>query len=144
MFDLFYEINKIKREMDKMFEDFFRSNRKETMKLPQKFSQPLSDVQENEKEVVVKIDMPGIDKKEIMITVRGNILDVKVEKKHETKVEKKNLYKYERSYSGFHRSLSLPADVESNEIKSEYKDGILKIVIPKAKKKEVKKLVIKG
>lgn len=146
MWDPFDEINKIKREMDKMFDDFFNKSERgfSSKKGVKDFNIPLSDVKRDKDEVIINLDMPGVDKKDIIITVRDNILEVKAEKKHEAKIEKKGMYRYERSYSGFHRSLSLPENVDSDNMKSEYKDGVLKIVIPKAKKKEAKKLVIKG
>jgi len=145
MWDPFDEINKIKREMDKMFDDFFkRSERGFSSKTGIKdFSIPLSDVIKNNNEIVINLDMPDVDKKDIILSVRDNILEVKAEKKHEAKIEKRGMYRYERSYSGFHRSLSLPENVDSDRMKSEYKDGVLKIIIPKAKKKELKKLVIR-
>jgi len=145
MLEPFEEINKIKREMDKMFDDFFKRSEKGFLskKGVKDFNIPLSDVIKDKDEIVINLDMPGVDKKDIIISVRDNILEVKAEKKHEARIEKNGMYKYERIYSGFHRSLSLPENVDSDRIKSEYKDGVLKIVIPTAKKKELKKLVIR-
>ena len=145
MWDPFDEINKIKREMDKMFDDFFKGSEKGFLskKGVKDFNIPLSDVIKDKDEIVINLDMPGVDKKDIIISVRDNVLEVKAEKKHETKIEKIGMYRYERSYSGFHRSLSLPENVDSNKMKSEYKNGVLNIVIPKAKKKELKKLVVR-
>jgi len=136
MWDPFEEINKIKKEMDRLFGSFFEKSGKEISKIS--FNEPLSDIEEGKDKIIINLDMPGVDKKDMIITIKDNILDVRAEKKKESKVEKKNLYKYERSYSGFHRSLNLPEDVKESGMKTEYKNGVLKITISKKKKRLIK------
>ncbi len=144
MWDPSEEISRIKKEMNKMFENFFERSEKRALVSPKKsLKEPLSDIKETNKDVVINLDMPGIDKKDIEVIIKDNTLEVKAEKKQESKIEKKGLYKHERSYTGFYRSLSLPANVKGNKVETDYKNGVLKITIPKAEKKEARKREIK-
>jgi len=141
MWDPFNEINRIRKEMNRMFKDFFERPERElisTRRPLTELSQPLSDIQETDKNIIVNLDMPGVDKKDIILTIRDNLLEVKAERKKEEKKIKKNLYQYERSYTGFYRVLPLPSSVKPEKAKAEYKDGVLTITIPKLKKEKLK------
>ena len=105
---------------------------------------PPSDVKDTKDSVVINLDMPGVDKKDIQVSVIENRLEVKAQKKRESKIESKGYFKQERSFSGFYRALTLPSDVDAENAKVDYKDGVLKITIPKKEKiKEKKKIKIK-
>lgn len=136
--DPFDEFRKMRNEMDKLFNSVFEktSLRKDLIN----FKQPLSDIENKKNEVEVNLEMPGIDKKDIILTIKDNILEVKAEKKQELKKENKGFYQYERSYSGFYRRFMLPSDINTNATKSDYKNGILKITIPKKKEEKAKKV----
>lgn len=101
---------------------------------------PSLDVFEEEDELVVKADLPGISKEEIEVTVTGNVVTIKGEKKKEEEVKEKDYYRRERSYGSFVRSVELPCEVKSEQIKANFKDGVLEVRMPKteeAKKKSV-------
>ncbi len=144
--DPFEEMKKIRREMDFMFERLF----KREFRLPYKdkelaIRQPLSDIVEKGDDVIVTLEMPGVDKKDIILNITDEYIEVKTEKKEEFRIEKKGLHKYERSYKGYHRVLPLPTKVDADKAIAEYKNGILKIIIPKKEKKliEKKRILIK-
>jgi len=97
---------------------------------------PNVDVYETEGSYVLKADLPGINKEDIKIDVNDNALTFKGEKKFEEKTEKDNYVRVERSYGNFTRSFTLSEDVDPENIKASYKDGVLEITL--AKKEEAK------
>ena len=97
---------------------------------------PNVDVYETENSYVLKADIPGIRKEDIKIDVNDNTLTFKGEKKHEEKTEKDNYVRVERSYGSFTRSFTLSENVDTENIKAGYKDGVLEITL--AKKEEAK------
>ncbi len=101
---------------------------------------PSLDVFEEKDEIVVKADLPGMNKDEIQVTVTENVVTIKGEKKKEEEVKEKDYYRRERSYGSFVRSVELPSEVKSDQIKANFKDGVLEVRMPKteeAKKKSV-------
>jgi HSP20 family protein len=102
---------------------------------------PSVDIFEDKDKIVVKAEIPGVNKEDLDVNVTEDAIVISGEKKKEEKVEEKDYYRYERSYGSFHRSLPLPAEVQSDKAKAKFKDGVLEITVPKtseAKKKEVK------
>ena len=109
-------------------------------------AKPAVDIYETEKCVVLKANMPGIKKDNIEITVEDGVLHIKGEVRKDEEVQKENYYKRERFYGSFQRSFALGENVNPDEIKAHYEDGVLTVEIPKKeqeKKKEVKKIEIK-
>lgn len=134
-------------EIDRMFSRFFGRPfglmRWPRTLWPEEFEAgyPSVDIFEDKENVVVKAEIPGVKKEELEVNVTEDSIVLSGEKKKEEKVEEKDYYRYERSYGSFHRTLPLPTDVQSDKAKAQFKDGVLKITIPKtpeAKKKEVK------
>jgi len=120
-------------EMDRAFKGFY-----ERPKLIGKgegkemtVRQPTSDIIETEKEVIAKIELPGIEKKDIELNVNENSIEIRAQKKHEQKIEKKGYFRQERSYSQFYRVLQLPAEVDPNRAKAKMENGLLEITAPK-------------
>ena len=104
---------------------------------------PAFDISENDKEYAVSAELPGIDIKDVDITISDGILSLKGEKKHETEDKGENYHRIERHYGSFHRSFRIPGRVESDKVDASYKDGILKVLLPKAEGTETKKIDIK-
>jgi HSP20 family protein len=94
--------------------------------------------------LVVKADLPGIDPKEISISVTGNQLTIKGERKEEEKKEEKDYVYRELSYGKFSRTMELPAGVDAGKVKAEYKDGVLKVTMPAPKEIAAKKIQIEA
>ena len=135
------------QDMDTMFDDFFRGFDVEPLWTHSlgKFS-PRVDITESEKEIRVAAELPGIDEKDIDLSVTKDTLTIKGEKKEEKEDNGKDYYRMERAYGSFNRTIPLPVEVETDKISARYKKGILKINIPKTAKaiESKKKIVIKA
>jgi len=102
---------------------------------------PAVDINENEHELVVKADLPGVDPKDLDIRVENNILTIRGERKFEKKSEEANYLRVERAYGAFSRSFSLANTVNPEGIKADYQNGVLTLTVPKreeAKPKQIK------
>ena len=112
-----------------------------------KFRQPLADFFDRGSEVVANIEMPGIDRKDIEITVKENSIEVKAENKNEYKEadKKRGSLRIERNYSGFYRRFTIPDNADIDRIHAECNNGILTLRIPKkgGKRIEAKKIAVK-
>jgi HSP20 family protein len=104
---------------------------------------PAVDVYQDENNVYIEAPLPGIDIKDVSISVDNDILTIQGSREHKSEVDENNYYRKEVRYGSFHRSLALPASVSSDKAEAEYKDGILRVVIPKEEKTKAKKIAIK-
>ncbi len=140
----FRDIELMGKEMDRLWDTFFeemplsRLARREEW--PNKWL-PTLDLAETKNEFVVKAEVPGMSPKDIDISLNGGVLSIRGEKKQEKEEKEENYHFVERSYGSFSRTIRLPGDVQSDKIKAAYKDGVLRISLPKSeesKRKEVK------
>jgi HSP20 family protein len=102
---------------------------------------PAVDIFENDNNIVLKAELPGVDPKDVEVRVEDNTLYLKGERKFEKEVKEDNYHRIERSYGSFARSFALPGSIDSDKVQAEYKDGILSLSIPKreeAKPKTIK------
>lgn len=127
-------------EMERWFEDVFRSpfsllSRKawpETRELAEfETLSPKVDIFEEGNEVVMRADMPGIEKKDIDITIDDNMLTISGEQTHEDKVEKGSYVRCERTHGSFFRRFELSSDVDADKIKAHLGNGVLEVRLPK-------------
>jgi HSP20 family protein len=93
---------------------------------------PTINLSEADNEILIKAEMPGIDLKDLVVSLDGDILTIKGEKKDEKEVKGARLHRIERSFENFSRSLSVPCKVKEDEIEANYRDGILTVKLPKA------------
>ncbi len=136
----FREVSRLRREMDRLWDDFFGPGRRALRPLEPEWA-PAVDVSETADKVVVKAEVPGIEAKDIDISLSGDVLTIKGEKKSAREEKKENYHLVERSYGSFSRSLRLPASVIADKIEAAYKQGVLTVTCPK--KEEVKPKAIK-
>ena len=142
----FGELTGWERDMDRMIEDFF--GRRVRPWWPERFRfgemevrPPVVDVFEEKDDIVVKAELPGMERDNIEVNLTDHTLTIKGEKKKEEEIKKENYYRAERSYGSFYRSVDLPKEVQSDKVKAAFKNGILEVRMPKteeAKSKEVK------
>jgi len=143
----FMDLTGWERGMDKMLEDFF--GRRARPWWPERWSRademevrpPIVDVFEEKDDIVVKAELPGMEKDNIEVNLTDHTLTIKGEKKKEEEIKRENYYRAERSYGSFLRTLELPKDVHADKVKASFKNGILEVRMPKteeAKAKEVK------
>ena len=147
------DIRRMQREMDRMFDNFLEREFPSTSLIESRFGgisnfrEPLSDIWEDDKEMRVVMEIPGVDKDDIVVTAKDGGLEIKVQRKDEIKEENKNkgFYRIERRYAGFYRHLPLPSDADVEKISATYKNGILELKIPKkeGKKDKEKRIDIK-
>ena len=134
------DFERMTREMDRFWDSFLEGGlRKRGEKTDEWF--PALDISETKNDIVVKTEIPGLDQKDIDISLSDGVLTIKGEKKQEKESEKENYHLVERSYGTFIRSVRLPQEVQSNKINASYKNGVLKVTLPKSaetKKKEIK------
>lgn len=92
---------------------------------------PKVDVIDRDGEILVKAELPGVDKKDIDVSVTNNTVTIKGSTSKEEKEEKGDYYRCERSSGSFARTISLPADVNEDKVKAKYRDGVLELMLPK-------------
>ena len=134
------EMMNLRTEMDDLFENFFGLTRRGG-DLEYGRWRPRINIEENDNNYEITAEIPGMSKEDIEIDLRGDILTLKGEKKIEEEKKDKNFHLCERCYGQFVRTIRLPENAEKDKIDAEYKDGILKLNIPKveeAKPKEIK------
>lgn len=136
--DLFSLHNRFNR----FFDDMFYPSRFAADEASMWSWHPVMDVYEDDGHVVIKAELPGIDKKDISVDVKGRILTLKGERSAENEVKEDNYYRRERSFGRFERSFTLPDDVDPDKIEAEYKDGVLKLKVPKPETKKPRQITI--
>jgi HSP20 family protein len=136
------EVSRLRREMDRLFEDFFGLRPAWGRAWEMEWA-PAVDVAETADQVVVKAEVPGIDPKEINISLVGDVLTIKGEKKSEREEKKESYHLVERSYGSFSRSLTLPAAVDADKIEAKYEKGVLTVTCPKKETVKPKAIPIK-
>ena len=103
---------------------------------------PVVDIYEGDGSYVVTAEIPGVDKKDIEIDVKDRILTLTGERTSDNEVNDSSYYRRERSRGRFERTFSLPADVDTDKIDASFKDGVLKIVIPKPEESKPKQITV--
>ena len=102
---------------------------------------PALDVFGNKDDLIVKAEIPGLSKEDIDITIEGNTLTIKGQKKKEEEIKDEDYYRSERTFGAFTRSIDLPTEVKTDKVNASFKDGVLEIRLPKTE--EAKKAIVK-
>ena len=139
--DPFRDLNSLQDRMNRLFDEAGRGWRPEEPAATTTWS-PAVDIYETEGEIIVKAELPGVDRKDISLHIENNVLTVKGERRFEKETKEENYHRIERAYGGFSRSFSIPAIVDEEKIRAEYKDGILKIALPKKEQVKPKQIAI--
>ena len=104
---------------------------------------PLVDITEDEKEYIVKAEIPEMKKEDIKISVHDDVLSISGERKYEKEEKGKKYHRVERAYGSFMRNFTLPQDADGSKVNAEYKDGVLKVHLPKSEKANPKAIEVK-
>ena len=126
-------------QVNRLFSDVFERNSEESSLTAWA---PAVDIYETEHELVVKADLPEVDPKDLDIRVENNILTIRGERKFEKKVNEENYLRVERAYGSFARSFTLANTVNSEAIKADYRDGVLRVTLPKREEAKPKQISI--
>ncbi|NLI55364.1 Hsp20/alpha crystallin family protein [bacterium] len=139
-FDFLPDFERLRREIDRMFEDFLPTRREGELMI-----MPKIDLFETDNDVILKAELPGLKKDNIDVTVTEDEVHLKGERKEETETKKGNYVRKEINYGKFERVVSLPAEVDPEKVQAEFKDGVLEIKMPKKEeaKKKIKKIELK-
>jgi len=139
--DPFRELNTITDRMNRLFQDSFGNLSRGEEGLPTANFVPAVDIYEDEQNITVKMEVPGIEQKDIDVRMENNTLVVRGERKFEKDEKEENFHRIERRYGSFYRAFSLPNTVDAENVSAEYDNGVLKIKL--AKKAEAKPKQIK-
>jgi HSP20 family protein len=137
----FGELSTFRREMDRLFERFFAEF--PSLELPGMAWAPRLDIKETKESLLITAELPGMDAKDLDISVSGNTLIIKGEKKQEKEEKDEHRHLIERSYGAFSRMVELPAPVAAEKIKAAFKNGVLTITLPKTEEAKRKAIPIK-
>ena len=134
--EFFEELDRMRREINRMFEDLFGRTRRAIEHVSPLLEKPLVDIYETDDEVVVVADLPGLEKDDININAIEDTLEISAEIKRAEEAEKPRYFRQERRYKRFYRRLRLPAQVNTEKAKSTYRNGVLEVRLPKIKVKK--------
>ncbi len=138
--DPFQEWNLITDRMNRLFQETYGPTRGEEQMTTSSFVPPV-DIYEDEHNITLKLEVPGIEQKDIDIRLENNTLTVRGERKFEKEEKEENFHRVERRYGSFFRAFSLPNTVDVDSVNADYENGVLKIKL--AKKAEAKPKQIK-
>ncbi|GAX61828.1 small heat shock protein [Candidatus Scalindua japonica] len=125
-------------DMSKLFDNFWNT------KSPGGGWNPDIDIAETDNDIIVNAEIPGVDPKNIDISIVNDMLIIKGEKKEEKEEKEKSYHRVERTYGSFTRTIELPAQVNKEKVEAKEHQGVLKIILPKMEKSETKKIAVKS
>ncbi len=140
----FRRLGQLEREMEDVFGRFFRD-----WPFPRLFGEgrgvgPAFDMLDRKDEVVLRADLPGLEHKDIDLTVEEGMLTIRGERKGEKEVKEEDFYCCERWTGTFERSLALPPGVDAGKVKATFRNGVLEVRLPKVEKAKGKRVEIKN
>ena len=142
-YDPFKELRSLQDEMNRLF----------MTSVPRNFSQeemasggwsPSVDIYESEGEIVLEAELPGMKREDFEVTIENNVITLKGERHFEKKEEGDNYHRVERSYGSFTRSFSLPRTVSAENTTADFKNGILRVSLPKKEEAKARKIEVTG
>ncbi len=131
----------LRDEMDRLLNEFY-GKVMPTTEVYEGDWYPAMDITETDNEVIATLELPGLRHDDIKVSVKNDILTVSGEKKQEKVHENENVHRVERTYGYFKRSVALPVEVDTNKVKAVYRDGILKVTMPKLEEKKTKEIPV--
>ena len=133
----------MQREIDRMFDNVLRGGQHDESSFALTAWSPAVDITEHQNEYLVKMELPGVSKDDVKISIQDNLLSVHGEKKQEKELKDAKVHRMERSWGSFDRTFTLPSSVKADGIDAVYKDGILSITLPKAEEARRKQIEVK-
>jgi HSP20 family protein len=127
----------LRDDVDRLFESVFQSRGD----WPTVFAPPV-DIAETREEFVLRVDLPGVNQKDVKVSLLGDVLTIRGERKAIEQKNDDNLHRSERRYGSFERSFTLGVPVRSDQVKASYRDGVLEIHVPKAEEAKVREIEV--
>jgi len=143
--NLLTEINHMQRQMNHLFRGFWSNldNYRDEMidELSEGYRRAFTNFKETDKEFIIQVEVPGIEKDKIQLNITNNRLEIKAERKQEKESKEREDYSYTKSYLGFYQAFDVPENTDINKINASYKNGVLTIKIPKKIINKTKKTI---
>ena len=140
--DPFRDLSILQERMNRVFEDAAVRGWKNDEPSATTSWSPAVDIYETDSEIMVQAELPGVDRKDIALQLENNVLTLKGDRRFEKETNQENYHRIERSYGGFSRAFTIPTIVDEDKIRADYKDGILKIALPKKDQVKAKQIKI--
>lgn len=145
-FDPFREMDRLQSEMNRLFEGFNGNVPAETRgafaTAPNRPWSPSVDIAENDSEIALRVELPGLKQEDIDIELSGDTLTIRGERKFENEERRESFVRVERSYGRFQRSFTLGVPVDSARVTAIYRDGILDVHLPKSEEMKPRKVQV--
>ena len=132
------DVNSIQDEMNRLFDGFFPRNGRELNGL---FT-PSVDIEETPEEFVIKADLPGVAQKDVKVSLMGDTLTIRGERKAQTSTQEGSHHRLERAHGTFERSFTLGTPVRNDQVKAQYRDGVLEVRVPKAEQARLREIEV--
>ncbi len=140
--DLLSDLSHLHREMNHMFDPYFRGGIADDGSFGTFWSPPV-EIREREDAYTVEVELPGLTKDDVKITMENDILTIRGEKNQESEEKRGNYPRSERVYGSFLRSFTLPSSVKNDKIEAQYKNGILTVTLPKVEESKPRTIEVK-
>ena len=141
--DPFRNMTTLQDRINRIFEEANTRSRDYDNEVSKCDWRPIVDIYDTEKSIIINAELPGLSKDDIALDVKENLLTLNGERKVDEQVKDDNYYRRERCFGSFERAFTLPSMIDSEKITANFKDGILKIEIPKPEEKKSKQISIK-
>ena len=136
------DVFNLRHHVNSLFDDFLFPTRNSMGEEGMWKWNPAVDIFEDGDSIVVKAEIPGMSKDNITVDVKDRVLTLKGERSADNEVKEDNYFRRERTYGRFERAFTLPADVKADDIKAEYTDGVLKVIVPKPEVSKPKQITV--
>lgn len=140
-FDPFEDFTRLQREVNRLFEDNSRANRAAEPASTRAWA-PMVDILEDQNEILVRAELPGIKQDDIDIELKGDTLTLRGERRFDDTQRKENYVRMERTYGQFQRAFTIGVPVKSEAVTADFREGILEIRIPKSEETKPKKVKV--
>jgi HSP20 family protein len=140
--DPFREMTTLQDRINRLFNDAFPTTADRETDLSLSDWKPAVDIYETADHLTVKVELPGVQKEDVSVEIKDNVLTIKGERKVETEVEDRNYYRRERAYGSFRRTFNLQYPVNPEKIKAKFRDGVLQVEVPKPEEEKPKQVTV--
>jgi HSP20 family protein len=139
-FDPFRDLMDLQQRVNRLFEETSRSERED---LARTVWTPSVDIFEEPEAILIEADLPGLGREDVAVNLENNVLTIQGERRMEHEEERANYHRIERVYGSFTRSFTIPSSVHAEKIEAEFKDGVLRIRLPKREQAKSKQIEVK-
>jgi len=140
--DPFRNMTTLQDRINRMFDETTSRSKDYDVEVNKCDWRPVVDIYDTEKAIVINVELPGVTRESISLDVKENILTLKGERKSDEKISHENYYRMERCFGTFERAFTLPATVDPERITANFKEGILRVEIPKPEENKPEQITI--